>query len=199
MDGSSTALVPTRKHGRLVYPKTKERDPNHQSRHSSATRRKVIEGLKITFGNVTLACAHAGINPDTYYRWMKSPSKLNRRFQAKVATVKGVIEETRVDLFEAAHLNIVRDPKAQGHANAVQFGLERKGASRGWSDKKSEPVVAALPGETSIDVKGLRETIANRAVEKGVPFTDEVNNFLVRFGSKLPESVQEELRAGKEA
>lgn len=97
-----------------------------------ATRSKFLHAYAETFGNVSASCAFAGISRKTYYRWMKSISRVNRTFQKQLRELKP--KERQIDLAESALMEKV----SQGHWPAIEFILKTRGRIRGWVTREAD-------------------------------------------------------------
>jgi hypothetical protein len=123
-----TALVSTRKplSALQAWPKKYRKMGTPLA---SNTRMRFLQAYERTFGNVTESCAHAGIARQTYYRWLRSPTEINRKFRERLDLLKP--EEARIDFLEAAHTELVK----RGDAAAIIFGLKTQGRKRGWAER----------------------------------------------------------------
>jgi|SRR5580765_1722455 len=115
---------------------------------TSETRARFLHAYEITFGNISAACDYADISRVTYYRWMKSTSRVNRRFQKRVEAIQPI--ERQVDYLEAKLMDRVK----ANDTIAIIFGLKAKGKHRGWTER---PVDESSHVE---DVRRIVEAIA---------------------------------------
>lgn len=99
----------------------------------SDRRRLFLAAYEAYCGNVTAACSYAGIGRRTFYRWIKSKSRINVKFRAKLALV--MPEERFLDLAEGVVLEKVM---VNRNLDAAKFVLDRKGRSRGYEAKPAE-------------------------------------------------------------
>ncbi len=102
---------------------------------SSDTRVKFLFAFEVTNGNISAACAYAGIGRKTYYRWMESSSRINRRFQQKIKDIRPI--ERQLDIAELvlnAHLE-------NGSLKAAEIVLKSpRGRVRGYNEQQKQSV-----------------------------------------------------------
>jgi hypothetical protein len=134
----------------------------------STSRRLFLHFFEQSCGNVSYACAHSGIARCTYYRWMKSTSRINKKFQRMIKDIEP--EERRLDVFEGALVSAA----ARGEVAAIIYGLKTKGRGRGYIEAKDE----RKPEELDPSIVQLRMGIERRAAENGVSFEEQLRHFL---------------------
>ncbi len=144
--------------------------------------RRFIKAYEFHCGNVSAACASAGVKRAAYYRWMNSHTKMCREFRQRLSRVRP--EERLKDKLEfAANLLI-----EEAHPQLVMFGLKTKARDRGWSER-----VAIAPPEKTLDeeMKPLIARINEGAKIWGHTFREEALQFLEVFRPTLrPEWVE---------
>src|SRR4051812_26048061 len=84
-----------------------------------AVRKRFIYWYENTYGNVSKSSDYTGISRQTYYRWMKGDSSLDRWFQRKIDLTRP--SELKKDHAEMALLAAVMDGKVW----AIKFVLRR--------------------------------------------------------------------------
>lgn len=94
------------------------------------TRKLFLHAYEKTCGNVSASCEYAGISRQTYYRWIRSPTRTNQRFRSKIENLRA--KDRLVDLVESRLIQKIND----GDTTAIIFVLKAKGRERGWSDVK---------------------------------------------------------------
>lgn len=109
---------------------------------TSDTRARFLFMYEKSFGNISASCEYAQIARPTYYRWMKSKSRVNVRFQQKIAALQPA--EKLIDYAEAALTKRI----AQGDTTAIIFALKTKGKVRGYSEKSIEVSEQQIINET---------------------------------------------------
>jgi len=100
-----------------------KRQPNAKN---SITRRKFLKAYEHTMGNISASCEYAGIQRQTYYRWIKSNTEVNIKFQQALHAIRPY--ERLKDLAEAV---VVQNLNA-GSLSAATFVLERIATDRGY-------------------------------------------------------------------
>lgn len=109
---------------------------------TSATRALFITAYERTFGNISASCEYAGISRITFYRWMKSKSRVNLRFQKKIKELEPA--ERKLDFLEGALMSRV----AAGDTKAIIYGLNKLAKSRGYHEKPMEKSEDQIVNET---------------------------------------------------
>lgn len=139
------------------------------------------------FGNISMACSRSGVSRKTYYAWMNSESKLCKRFQRRI--LKILPGEKVLDAAEGSIMQAI----LKGDVTASIFTLKTKGRHRGWAERP-DMIPAELQKIYGSQIAEIRGLVEKRAQEKGIPFVEELANYLSYFGEKLPEEISEELR-----
>lgn len=134
---------------------------------------RVVRAYEKHCGNISATCAEAGISRRTMYRWLESPTELNKKFRLHLARVRP--EERLVDAFESAHMRKILDKDDGGDTAAIIYGLKTKGRHRGWAERE---VINKVEVEITPALEQIRAAIAKRAEEKGISFQDELKTFL---------------------
>jgi hypothetical protein len=96
------------------------------------TRKIFLAAYEEHFGNVTAACYVAGISRQTFYRWMRSPSRINVKFRGQLERIRP--DERLKDLIESAFVKRIQE----GSDSLIKVGLERKVRDRGYGVTHSE-------------------------------------------------------------
>jgi hypothetical protein len=94
-----------------------------------------LKAYEENFGNVTIACKLAGIHRQTFYRWLESETRVNKKFRERLKLTKP--EERQVDYLESAFNERVKD----GSDTLIKFGLTAKGRGRGWVERQDTAVL----------------------------------------------------------
>lgn len=185
MPDQSTALVSTKPTESLVSVPWKR---SNQGRHNlSGLRLRFVKAYERNLGNVSVTCHEIGIQRITFYRWMKSTTKVNVKFQQRLAAVQP--EERHADALEFAHTQLVN----KGDVTAVIFGLKAKGRHRGWNEKEPFSLLPAADVDAE-KIEKIRAAITSRAMSRGVPFDEELEVYFGMFGATMPEDWKERLR-----
>lgn len=151
---------------------------------TSQARNRFIHFFTLGCGNVTYACEWSGVSRQTYYRWMRSTTRVNKKFQRMINDVQP--EERRLDIFEGALL----DRAIKGDTTAIIYGLKTKGRGRGYVEAKDEP----KQEELNPSLVSLKMGIEMRAEEKGIDFEEELRNFLnSRYAEKIRPEIKHQL------
>lgn len=111
--------------------------PGGNNAKTSEVRKLFLEAYEKTFGNVGQSCKYAGISRQTYYRWMKSKTPVNLRFQRRVKLIEP--QELVIDLAETALMKLIDE----GNVKAAIYLLRTRGQGRGWGKGEPTPQVAA--------------------------------------------------------
>jgi hypothetical protein len=105
------------------------------------------------YGNVTRACAYAGISRATYYRWARSGSRVNHRFRQRLELVHP--KERLLDVAEG----VIQDRLEAGSIRAAEFTLKHLGRNRGYAptNRVENVVKPTTPAEELLErcVKGF--------------------------------------------
>ena len=109
----------------------------------SATRKAFLKAYEQSFGNVSISCEIAGIATRTYYRWMKSTTPVNMKFQKKVLALRPV--ERQLDFTEGALMTRVQ----AGDMRAIELVLTTRGKVRGYGkgEKTTTTETLEVPNE----------------------------------------------------
>lgn len=102
--------------------------------YSKNFRKKVIESYRKNLGNVTLTCKKVGIDPSTFYEWIKE----NEEFAAEINFIK---EQERGDFVESALMNRI----AQGDTTAIIFACKTICKDRGYVERSEHTGVDGKP------------------------------------------------------
>lgn len=122
-------------------------ETNGRSNSVRNTRKLFLHAYERTCGNVSASCEYAGISRQTYYRWMKSPTRTNQRFRDKVEGLRP--KDRLIDLAESRLIQKINE----GDTTAILFALRTKGRTRGWTDT-NETRVAEVPDPAQQAVRG---------------------------------------------
>lgn len=154
-----------------------------QKYQMSVARRIFLKAFEDTLGNISASCEYAGISRQTFYRWMRSRSRVNLRFQAKIEIIQP--HEKFKDVLEAQLVRRVYS----GDTAAIIFGLKTRAKDRGYTDQIQQTDQA----EEALIFNQLKNMIERRANEKGITFADEVQNYLNLFGREIKPEIKEKL------
>lgn len=105
-----------------------KKHPGGHNAKTSETRKLFLHAFANTFGNITASCEYAGITRPTYYRWINSHTRINKKFQNSIEAIKPI--ERQVDFLEAALMGRV----TASDTTAIIFGLKTRGSHRGWAE-----------------------------------------------------------------
>lgn len=144
----------------------------------SIARKRFLRAYEETFGNVSASCEFAGISRRTYYRWLKSKSRVNRKFREKLDLIQPV--ERELDFTHAMLMKRI----AAGDTTAITFNMKNKGRQRGYVERKE---IVQIEDELT----QLKKKISDRAKQRGVSFTEELALYLEVFPDLKPEIRQE--------
>jgi len=87
---------------------------------TDANKKKALEALKSTMGNITAACAAAGVNRQHFYTWRDN----DPNFEQEVKN----ISESAIDMGETALMKQIQD----GNTACIIFLLKTRGKHRGY-------------------------------------------------------------------
>ncbi|MDO4691884.1 MAG: phBC6A51 family helix-turn-helix protein [Porphyromonadaceae bacterium] len=91
---------------------------------STKTRkRRFLDALSASLGNISEAAKSVGINRRTYYDWIKDDQEFSQSVDS--------ISESQIDYVESKLLERIND----GDTTATIYYLKTKGRNRGWSEK----------------------------------------------------------------
>lgn len=114
------------------------------------TRKRFLHAYERTYGNVSASCEYAGISRQTYYRWMKSLTRTNRKFQAQLEGIRPA--ERLVDLAESKLVQKIKE----GETAAILFALRTKGRTRDWSENPVSDLEVTKKSALEIAARGFR-------------------------------------------
>ncbi len=120
--------IATEKMGTMLQVVAKKKKPGENS-YTSPTRANFLRHFELSYGNVTYSCEAAGIDRKTYYRWMRSETKVNVKFRDQLNRIKPV--ERQLDFVEGALMQRVK----AGDTTAIIFALKTLGRHRGYAEK----------------------------------------------------------------
>lgn len=154
---------------------------------SSETRRRFLEAYEKTFGNVDKSCQYAGISRQTYYRWKKSKSSVNLRFQRRIEQIRP--RELLLDLAESSLMKLVD----QGNVRAAIYLLRTKGQSRGWGTSPPPKKIEAQAVARKVTL--VKSTFQMWVKENPRATTNDRRTWLIRFAelADLPSSERSQL------
>lgn len=109
-----------------TVPKKRHEGANTKT---SSTRGQFLRAYEASFGNVSFSCEVAGISRMTFYRWMKSSSRINKKFQESIKILQPM--EKQLDLAEGA----LNARIMAGDTTAIIFALKTRGRHRGYQEK----------------------------------------------------------------
>lgn len=121
-----------------------KKGPGGNNAKTSDVRKRFLEAYERSFGNVGQSCRYAGISRQTYYRWMKSKTSVNLRFQQQVKRIEP--QEMVIDLAETALMKLVNE----GDVKAAIYLLRTRGQGRGWGKSEPTPQVAAPSNDLKV-------------------------------------------------
>ncbi len=90
---------------------------------TDANKKKALEALKSTMGNITAACAAAGVNRQHFYTWRDNDPD----FEQEVKN----ISESAIDMGETALMKQIQD----GNTACIIFFLKTRGKERGYVER----------------------------------------------------------------
>jgi hypothetical protein len=114
------------------------------------TRKRFLLAYERTYGNVSASCEFAGISRQTYYRWMRSTSKVNRKFQEKVNGSRP--QDRLVDLAESKLVQKINE----GDVAAIIYTLKTRGRGRGWAEKREQASPDSTPSPLDQAMRAFR-------------------------------------------
>lgn len=88
-----------------------------------ANKKKALDALKSTMGNVTAACTAADINRRNFYKWREDDAEFDQ-------AVKD-ISESAIDMGETALMKQIQD----GNTACIIFFLKTRGKERGYVER----------------------------------------------------------------
>lgn len=164
-----------------IVPKKRRGGDNAKT---SKTRADFLHAFEETFGNISASCEYAGIARLTFYRWMKSESRINKKFQAKIALLQPV--ERQLDFLEG----MLMKRAAAGDTTAIIYGLKTKGIKRGYGERVND-----IEYQLVLRAVLRIENIVNQQLSRDANFKPDVKRFAelaaADFGVK-PEDVEKE-------
>jgi hypothetical protein len=90
---------------------------------TDANKKKALEALKSTMGNITAACSAAGVNRQHFYTWRDNDPD----FEQEVKN----ISESAIDMGETALMKQIQD----GNTACIIFFLKTRGKERGYVER----------------------------------------------------------------
>lgn len=133
---------------------------------TSETRAKFLHAFEETHGNITASSLYAGISRLTFYRWMKSKSRVNLRFQEKIKLLKPI--EAQLDLAEA----VVNTHLKNYSLRAAELVLKTRGQRRGYAEKSID-----LEYELVLRAVTRIENIINQQIARDANFKPDLKRF----------------------
>jgi hypothetical protein len=115
----------------------KKLDPN---------KAKMLKALEKHLGNVSMACADAGVGRTTHYEWMQD----DLTYAAAVKELKNVV----IDFYEQA----LHDRINQGSDTAIIFALKTQGKERGWQEKSELKVEHSYTNLSDEEIAAMLES-----------------------------------------
>lgn len=146
-----------------------------QNTKTSDTRADFLRAYEQTLGNISASCELSGINRRTFYRWLKSPARINVKFRQQLELLQP--EEKLLDFAEGALMQQIR----KGDTTAIIFALKTKGKHRGYVEK--QPQVTVNIG----DPLSTAQELARILVEE-MHWTKEKAIKKVALDHKIPEA-----------
>lgn len=121
--------------------KTTKKAPTKATNLRQDTRKAaMLQALKATLGNVTLACQQAGIKDrHTHYNWLKKDPDYKEVVEA--------VSEEAIDFAENALFKAIKG----GDTTATIFFLKTRGKKRGYSEKADIDMNGTLTIECGFD------------------------------------------------
>lgn len=163
-------LHETKKINKVVGTKAESEQAPKISRGTRA-RRRFIKAWEEQFGNVTYACAQAGISRQTYYRWIKSHKPRDRKFREILERIRPM--DRLKDSAEFALFKLIE----QNDLKATIFALKKYGGDRGWG----EPTTARSRASIQEEVRVITDRINQRSRSQGKSFLQELDVYLEIF------------------
>lgn len=131
----------------------------------SEARIMFLRAYEQTFGNISASCEFAGIHRSTLYRWLRSDSRVNLKFQRRFASLRP--KERQKDVILGKFMQLV----VEGVPAAVLYGMRTFVVGDG-SNTESEDVAAA---QLKHEAQRLKLAVAQRAEEKGITYREELS------------------------
>ncbi len=178
------SLVPVNRRDKLQKIPKKTRPPL-----PGTTRRAFIKGFELYLGNITRACRYAGISRTTLYRWLRSESRINKRFKEHLQNTQ--VLEAKKDHLEGCLMDIAAG--MEGNAPAVIFGLKSLAQDRGYRDRPDVQVNVGRDDTVAIELAKLRRQFEAMAARMGTDPDYEARLFLEEFESTLNPAIRSEL------
>jgi len=144
---------------------------------------RFYEAWEISYGNVSYSCAAAGINRWTYYEWMKSKLPHHIAFREKLKQI-----QPNERLLDVADYHLHQKIEL-GDQRAIEYYLDRKGGSRGYT---------RINPKEQLDIDEKVESIIH-IIEKAVAdgeftdFEEALEFYLEHTGKKLRPEIKEKL------
>jgi hypothetical protein len=159
----------------------KKRNPNAPVK-LSPLRKRFLRNYETCYGNVSAACSLTGIARQTFYRWQKSNTKVNKIFREKLALIR-----PKDLLLDVAEATLVKSAET-GNLMAAMYILNKKGHERGYIDQN------ALNRQQLTELDQIKLAIEQQAQEKGCTFNHELQFYLKHLSSQIPPQLAVELR-----
>ena len=93
--------------------------------YSKKKKEQLIEALRKSLGNVTIACKNVGISKSNFYNWLKEDEDLK-------STLDEIRNEELPDFLESC----LYSKCEKGDTKAIIFALKCKGKERGWVERQ---------------------------------------------------------------
>ena len=93
--------------------------------YSKKKKEQLIEALRKSLGNVTIACKNVGISKSNFYNWLKEDEDLK-------STLDEIRNEELPDFLESC----LYSKCEEGDTKAIIFALKCNGKERGWVERQ---------------------------------------------------------------
>lgn len=139
--------------------------PPSRNRIMSYRRRRFLHFFEQTFGNISAACELAEIPRMTFYRWMKSDSRVNVRFRERLNLIQP--EERKADFIDGKMMQLVANgvPAVVIHADKG-YGKNRDKQSSAEKIDTTLSEIAALLKQFLLDKPEFPKADAIRVFAK---------------------------------
>lgn len=147
-----------------------------------AVRKTFLRAYEASFGNISYACAVAGVSRMTYYRWKMSKSRVNVKFFHRLSLIKP--DERFLDFVEASLVKRM----SEGSDAAIIFAAKTRGRGRGYTERP-EPLPATL-GEYPSVISDIRRIFNKLTEELGTDYKTELKWYLDFYGPKIKPEIR---------
>ena len=124
--------------------------------YSKKKKEHLIEALRKSLGNVTIACKNVGISKSNFYNWLKEDEDLK-------STLDEIRNEELPDFLESC----LYSKCEEGDTKAIIFALKCKGKERGWVERQEITGKDGAPfQERQISIEEAKTLLEN--IEKSI-------------------------------